>query len=566
MIDLASGAAQAKAQTEGPADSVPAMVDRLTLDLLRSGLPDRSGGRIAPDVGGTITRSLPALKHYLTGERLFRGGQADSAVSEYEAALAADSTFALAAYRLVVVPSWSFSPHPVDGFPPDALDRLLRLADRLPPREAAVTRVLPLLQHGLISALPPLERLVEQYPSDGEAWFQYGDALFHLGGAAGQPRDAFRQALRRATELDPGLGFAYVHLAEDAFDRGDSSEVGRIVSALRRTDASSPKTTGIALAFAEVWGDSAARRAVRAALDTASSTAIITAKHDVDLTPDLLQPTLVFAAALAEPRHSRDMQGSANGGRAFIYRAVGRMRESRDALATALPLWGFPSDEIPREWARYDLWDFLQGVVDTARADRAYAYLSGQPDSVLDPEVLGRYAAVRGRWKDIPRYLRAIATQTSHAAGDSLMLPSLAADDRIVRAYVAEGHGEHGAVVRALLASVDAYPQANGENGPQLRLELARRLLDAHDFRGAERYLRSFDIGTYNITVLRGQVELYLGRVAEGLSDRETAKARYGNVVRWWGKCDPELVPLREEAREALSRLTAEPAGTRGTE
>jgi serine/threonine-protein kinase len=566
MIDLASGAAQAKAQTEGPADSVPAMVDRLTLELLRNGLPDRSGGRIAPAGEGTITRSLPALKHYLTGERLFRGGQADSAVTEYEGALAADSTFALAAYRLVVVPSWSFSPHPVDGFPPDALDRLLRLADRLPPREAAVTRVLPLLQHALISALPPLERLVEQYPSDAEAWFQYGDALFHLGGAAGQPREAFRQALRRATELDPGLGFAYVHLAEDAFDRGDSSEVGRIVSALRRTDASSPKTTGIALAFAEVWGDSAARRAVRAALDTASSTAIITAKHDVDLTPDLLQPTLVFAAALAEPRHSRDMQGSANGGRAFIYRAVGRMRESRDALATALPLWGFPSDEIPREWARYDLWDFLQGVVDTARADRAYAYLSGQPDSVLDPEVLGRYAAVRGRWKDIPRYLRAIATQTSHAAGDSLMLPSLAADDRIVRAYVAEGHGEHGAVVRALLASVDAYPQANGENGPQLRLELARRLLDAHDFRGAERYLRSFDIGTYNITVLRGQVELYLGRVAEGLSDRETAKARYGNVVRWWGKCDPELVPLREEAREALSRLTAEPAGTRGTE
>jgi hypothetical protein len=128
------------------------------------------------------------------------------------------------------------------------------------------------------------------------------------------------------------------------------------------------------------------------------------------------------------------------------------------------------------------------------------------------------------------------------------------------------GFGERGAVVRALLAGVEAYPQTNGENGPPLRLELARRLLDARDYRGAERYLRAFDVGSYNITVLRGQVELYLGRVAEGLGDREAAKARFGNVVRWWRQCDPELVPLREEAREALARLTAEPETMGGTE
>ena len=567
LIDLAKGVTEAKAQAEGPADSVPAMVDRLTLELLRGGLPDRSGGRIAPDLGGSTTRSLPALRHYLTGEQLFRGGQADPALAEYRAALAADSAFALAAYRLVVVDAWSFSPHSVDGFPQDGLERLLRLVDRLPPREAAVTRALPLLQHALISALPPLKRLVEQYPTDAEAWFQYGDALFHLGGAAGEPREDFRQALRRATELDPGLGFAYVHLAEDAFDRGDSSEVRRILTALRRADASSPKTTGIALAVAQVWGDSAERQAVHAALDTASSTAIITAKHAVDLTPDLLEPTLVFARALAQPRHSREMRGSANGGRAFIYRAVGRMRESREALATAFPLWGWPPEYVRGELARDELWDFLQGVTDSTRSDRAYAYLASQPDSGgIDPEVMGRYAAVRGRWQDIDRYLRLIADQISRAAGDSLSLPSLRADDRIVRAYVAEGHGERGAIVRALRANIDTYSQTNAENGPQLRLELARRLLEAGDFRGAERYLRTFDIGTYNIAVLRGQVELYLGRSAEGLGEREAAREHFSNVVRWWRQCDPELVPLREEAREALARLTAEPTETRGTE
>ena len=97
LIDVTKGTVEGQGQVEGPPDSVPALVDRLSLALMRSGLPDRGGHRITPDLGATTTRSLPALKHLLAGEQLFRHGRAGEALAEYRDALAADSTFALAA-------------------------------------------------------------------------------------------------------------------------------------------------------------------------------------------------------------------------------------------------------------------------------------------------------------------------------------------------------------------------------------------------------------------------------------------------------------------------------------
>ena len=96
LIDVVGGKTVGQAQVEGPADSVPALVDRLSISLMRSGLPDKAGGRIAPDLGGTTTHSLTALKHLLTGEQLFRGGKAGEALEEYRQALAADTTVELA--------------------------------------------------------------------------------------------------------------------------------------------------------------------------------------------------------------------------------------------------------------------------------------------------------------------------------------------------------------------------------------------------------------------------------------------------------------------------------------
>ena len=49
-------------------------------------------------------------------------------------------------------------------------------------------------------------------------------------------------------------------------------------------------------------------------------------------------------------------------------------------------------------------------------------------------------------------------------------------------------------------------------------------------------------------------------RIEERLGLREQAIKDYGLVTRFWRDPDPELLPLRDEARAALARLASEPS------
>jgi serine/threonine protein kinase len=91
-------------------------------------------------------------------------------------------------------------------------------------------------------------------------------------------------------------------------------------------------------------------------------------------------------------------------------------------------------------------------------------------------------------------------------------------------------------------------------------------LAHAKQYQQALRYFDGFDIGSYNMAVVRPLVELYRGQASEGLGDLVAAREHYTQTVRWLRECDPELVAVREQGRAALARLTAEPTGTPGSQ
>ena len=127
------------ARSQGPPDSIFTLVDRLTLEILRLIL--RGDARELPriNLARVSTSSLPALKSYLEGEVLFRRSQFQSAAEAFARAVDADSTFALARYRLGLSREW-FGTSSSASVPDPLHAEVGPFADRLPPHEAALFR------------------------------------------------------------------------------------------------------------------------------------------------------------------------------------------------------------------------------------------------------------------------------------------------------------------------------------------------------------------------------------------------------------------------------------------
>jgi len=157
IYDAASGRELGRAQVEGVPDSVLVLVDRLAVEVLRAILGSEAG-QATPvhHLASITTASLPALRAYLEGEALFRRGDFAGAIAEYERAVTADSTFALAYYRLANSYGWAESIRsPLIAEP---LARAIRHIDRVPPREAELIRADEAMNGGRLDGLQPLRR------------------------------------------------------------------------------------------------------------------------------------------------------------------------------------------------------------------------------------------------------------------------------------------------------------------------------------------------------------------------------------------------------------------------
>src|SRR5206468_4975082 len=94
LRDLRRGSTR-QASVEGPQDSIPALVDRLVGQLLAL-----QAGEDARSVALLGAMSLGTLREYIQAQALSRRGRFEDAIPHYRAAIAADSSFALAGIGL----------------------------------------------------------------------------------------------------------------------------------------------------------------------------------------------------------------------------------------------------------------------------------------------------------------------------------------------------------------------------------------------------------------------------------------------------------------------------------
>src|SRR5207253_519184 len=171
------------------------------------------------------------------------------------------------------------------------------------------------------------------------AWYLLGDAYFHLGHFSFLPLDSMVQPLQRAIALDSSFSPAYLHLVDYAFRQGDSATARTLIDRLRRMTPESPKTVGLTLAYALSWGTARERTAAEAVLDTAETLALLTAKHAMNWSPGLTEPTLRVARKLvAHQRHPPPRRAQAYDGVKIAYLNKGWIHRGWTAYDSATAL------------------------------------------------------------------------------------------------------------------------------------------------------------------------------------------------------------------------------------
>ena len=175
---------------DAPAGDLFSLTDRITRDLLsRQGGP--ASARLTRSAGLT-TESLAAFREYLAGEEALRRAEYDIAMASFQRAVAIDSTFALAYFRLAIAgglldrePNASILA--LEGAAPAALDRALARVARLPEQDQRHLHAYAAYRLGRADeAEQRYLALLRDYPDDLEARFQLADVLFRYNAQRGR--------------------------------------------------------------------------------------------------------------------------------------------------------------------------------------------------------------------------------------------------------------------------------------------------------------------------------------------------------------------------------------------
>lgn len=198
----------AHTEVSGTESELVNVVDRLASELLAARFRE-AGGNIAETAART-TSSLPALKAWLAGEAAITAGRYGAAMVPLREAIAHDSNFAMAHFRLAAAANWSGQPRMVD----EEAKRAVALSARMSPSTRRVLQAFLDMRLGdYTSAAQALRTVLSEQPSNSEAWYEMGEVLFHGNPPQGRALSDARAAFETALRLDPHNFSAAIHLA-----------------------------------------------------------------------------------------------------------------------------------------------------------------------------------------------------------------------------------------------------------------------------------------------------------------------------------------------------------------
>jgi eukaryotic-like serine/threonine-protein kinase len=610
LFDVASGKRVdvARVDDRAAADVRP-MFDALAAKLLDlSGAPSE----IRIGLARSTTGSLEAFRAYLRGLEQLNRWDLAGAQRDLERAIALDTTFGLAYYKLALTRGWVVGME--DSATQRAILRATKYSGNLPTHERTVINAYRAFYGGEFTEARSLyQNLLTRDSADADAWYGLGEAWFHDTAGVNQA-PAWTQALRsfqRTLSLDSNYALAYDHvhamLSESAVAKpyyallpGDSFAVTRTASGRALMDS-------VSLA-------AAARRARTEALNTArnwvASQPTTLRAHGAMVNAQISAGN--YQAALSEVERFREatpehpelpfVQARIQFASGQIDRAAAQLRTALDTVAPRdfEPYEGTPTvlgdiaaaanvfayqgdlenaakaidlaDQVRREVLYEPHWAAGDPKGESwrrAKLSELYA-AAGAPAASL--RQIWQSAAEAGRMATPERRKHLVHTGASAAIGlftglaaDSSALVELQAisgepPSKEVRALLAMSRGDSAAARRALAepdssaAAKYMYPVYTKPYAAQAYYLLGdydATLRVLQDFEPANLYTGGFD----SRWGMLGRVRLLRGAAYERLGRRAEARQEYQQVLSQWKSADAELQPFVDQARRGLARM-----------
>jgi len=536
VYELAGSRLLGVARSRGPADDIFGLVDQLTIEILRVMPADDARPLEGIDLAGSNTASLAALKAYLEGEVLYRRSQFEAAAEAYGRAVEADSTFALARYRLGFSRQWFWVD--LQGSVPDPLAPAVGdLAARLPRHEAAMFRAFQLREQDVFAARDLLEEEARRHPNDPDTWYQLGELYHHSGVQALIPRRAAEQALARAIALDSTFSLPYIHRIESAIASRDTVGAFRLLESFGRYAPDTRYLAQLRLLADFTVGDPAARAASEAALDTLEIQRLFWLGVMLGMTNYWDRAEHVFGRV-----HERgDLGWQALPPLFFASLAQGRVRDAHRLL----------EDPFTPRFRKAAMLQVLVEIGGSATGDEQEAVLTLHPADTADAAEffhIGGLAASQGRWQVFQAVLDRLTAQGRNlrASGDSTAADFADAVRQGLEGYRLWHDGQRD---RALQLLTTSQRHALGTDrrivvNATLRWWLGRLLVEMERPRDALPYFESL-AGTY----FPGDYER--ARLYERLGMDDQARDAYSRFLDAWKSADPEFEAMVRNARVA---------------
>ncbi len=188
-------------------ESIPGLLDKLSQKTREGFRENRAEIQSASkNVAEITTSNMQAYQHFFQGEQLMNRVKYIEAQEEYRKAVALDSTFGLAYYRLAYAISWEAGGQERAKA---SIEKSMANIDRIPEKERYLARAIQAeIYQGFTAGISVLQEMEKVFPNEKEMLYNIGDWSYH-----NSDLNAAAEYLARVLAMDPTMERALQHLS-----------------------------------------------------------------------------------------------------------------------------------------------------------------------------------------------------------------------------------------------------------------------------------------------------------------------------------------------------------------